>query len=48
MKTESAIEFGNMEIIDDIDKSDLDREGGTKAWGREFKRKQKRGWIKWT
>lgn len=31
MKTENPIEFGNMEIIDDIDKSNLDREGRTKA-----------------
>lgn len=28
MKTENPIGLGNMEFIDDIDKSNLDREGG--------------------
>lgn len=31
MKIESPIGLGNMEVIDDIDKSNLDREGGMKA-----------------
>lgn len=31
MKTESPIGLGNMEVVDDIDKSNLDREGGMES-----------------
>lgn len=31
MKAENPIGFGNMKGIDDTDKTNLDREGGTKA-----------------
>ena len=37
MKTENPSGPGNMEVIDDIDKSKLDREGGLKARWRQFK-----------
>lgn len=34
-----SIGFGNMEVIDDIDQSNLDREVGMEAWCKGFKRK---------